>query len=197
MGGAGQAPEHDIENRKLLAQAGDDPKKLKKIVRKKAPYGSVTWTDATFERLGDADPEPLVSQFRVSHAMVLDVIARPGDRPRPCATLLTANHEPRRAARHVRKAFRVYRSLRLAGVVEKVRVPDAEGRSARRPVDLPRDFALNQPLSPFALAAMDLLDSEPGGRARRRLGHRGHPRRPPPGPHGRSSTGPAARRSPR
>jgi hypothetical protein len=27
-------------------------------------------------------------------------------------------------------------------------------------VDLPRDFALNQPLSPFALAAMDLLDVE-------------------------------------
>jgi superfamily II RNA helicase len=171
------APEHVIENRKLLAKAGDDPKKLKKIVRKKAPSGSVNWTEATFERLRDADPEPLVSQFRVNHAMVLNVLARASSRtaghgPASIATdpvdamrhLLTANHDTEtQQAEHVRQAFRIYRSLRLAGVVEKVRVPDADGRlrpSARLMVDLPRDFALNQPLSPFALAAMDLLDVE-------------------------------------
>ncbi|GHH68119.1 DEAD/DEAH box helicase [Promicromonospora soli] len=174
------APEHVIENRKLLAKAGDDPKKLKKIVRKKAPSGSVNWTDATFERLRDADPEPLVSQFRVNHAMVLNVLARASVRPTgPGAAtadpvdamrhLLTANHDTEtQQAEHVRQAFRIYRSLRTAGVVEKVMVsdsavPDGDGRlrpSARLMVDLPRDFALNQPLSPFALAAMDLLDVE-------------------------------------
>ncbi len=174
------APEHVIENRKILAKAGDDPKKLKKIVRKKAPSGSVNWTDATFERLRDADPEPLVSQFRVNHAMVLNVLARASVRPSGPGSsgsettstdpvdamrhLLTANHDSEtQQAEHVRQAFRIYRSLRLAGVVEKVRVPDAEGRlrpSARLMVDLPRDFALNQPLSPFALAAMDLLGVE-------------------------------------
>lgn len=171
------APDHVIENRKVLAKAGDDPKKLKKIVRKKAPSGSVNWTDATFERLRDADPEPLVSQFRVNHAMVLNVLARAsarsaghgvagtaGDPVDAMRHLLTANHDTEtQQAEHVRQAFRIYRSLRVAGVVEKVRVPDAEGRlrpSARLMVDLPRDFALNQPLSPFALAAMDLLDVE-------------------------------------
>ncbi|MDR7384340.1 DEAD/DEAH box helicase [Promicromonospora iranensis] len=173
------APEHVIENRKILAKAGDDPKKLKKIVRKKAPSGSVNWTDATFERLRDADPEQLVSQFRVNHAMVLNVLARASARsgghgPAGAASgidpvdamrhLLTANHDTEtQQAEHVRQAFRIYRSLRIAGVVEKVRVPDADGRlrpSARLMVDLPRDFALNQPLSPFALAAMDLLDVE-------------------------------------
>src|SRR5690606_11887066 len=55
------APDHVIENRKALAKAGDDPKKLKKIVRKKAPAGAVNWTDKTFERLRDAEPEPLTS----------------------------------------------------------------------------------------------------------------------------------------
>lgn len=166
------APEHVIENRKILAKAGDDPKKLKKIVRKKAPSGSVNWTDATFERLRDADPEPLVSQFRVNHAMVLNVLARAsarsgGDGVDPVDALrhlLTANHDTEtQQAEHVRQAFRIYRSLRIAGVVEKVRVPGGDGRlrpSARLTVDLPRDFALNQPLSPFALAAMDLLDVE-------------------------------------
>lgn len=167
------APEHVIENRKILAKAGDDPKKLKKIVRKKAPSGSVNWTDATFERLRDADPEPLVSQFRVNHAMVLNVLARAGvgghaatgsDPVDALRHLLTDNHDTEaQQAKLVRQAFRIYRSLRLAGVVEKVRVPGADGTlrpSVRLMVDLPRDFALNQPLSPFALAAMDLLDVE-------------------------------------
>ncbi|GAA1740931.1 DEAD/DEAH box helicase [Isoptericola hypogeus] len=170
------APEHVVENRKMLAKAGDDPKKLKKIVRKKAPSGSVNWTDSTYERLRDADPEPLTSQFRVNHAMVLNVLARTrdsqavhGDAADPVEAmrhLLTANHdtEAQRSA-HLRQTFRIYRSLRVAGVVEKVRVPDDSRPAGYRPsvrlvVDLPRDFALNAPLSPFALAAMDLLDAE-------------------------------------
>ncbi|MCL1869691.1 MAG: DUF3516 domain-containing protein [Promicromonosporaceae bacterium] len=160
------APEHVIENRKALQKAGDDPKKLKKIVRKKAPAGSVNWTDATFERLRDADPEPLTSQFRVSHALVLNVLARHTDPVEAMRHLLTANHDTEGAQLgHVRQVFRIYRSLRQAGVVERVRVPDATRATGWRPsvrltVDVPRDFALNQTLSPFALAAMDLLDVE-------------------------------------
>jgi superfamily II RNA helicase len=158
------APDHVVENRKLLAKAGDDPKKLKKIVRKKAPTGSVNWTDATFERLRDADPEPLSSHFTVSHAMVLNVLARAQSGADPIAAmrhLLTANHDTEaQRGEHVRQVFRIYRSLRIAGIVEKDVVTDTDG--ARHPrvrltVDLPRDFALNQPLSPFALAALDLL----------------------------------------
>ena len=163
------APEHVIENRKLLAKAGDDPKKLKKIVRKKAPAGAVNWTDATFERLRDADPEALTSHFTVNHAMVLNVLARgdKGEDPvRAMKHLLTANHDTEaQRERHVRQVFRIYRSLRVAGIVERVRVPDPTYPSGQRPtvrltVDLPREFALNQPLSPFALAALDLLDVE-------------------------------------
>jgi superfamily II RNA helicase len=167
------APEHVIENRKALERAGDDPKKLKKIVRKKAPDGAVNWTDKTFERLRDSDPEPLTSHFRVSHGMVLNVLARGGhasDRPGgdPVATmrhLLLSNHDTDvQRAEHVRQVFRIYRSLRIAGIVERVRVPDATAprgwrASVRLTVDVPRDFALDQPLSPFALAAMDLLDA--------------------------------------
>ncbi|HLS48456.1 MAG TPA: DUF3516 domain-containing protein, partial [Actinomycetaceae bacterium] len=48
-----QAPEHVIENAKALAKAGDDERKRRKIVRKKAPAGVVNWTDKTFERLRD------------------------------------------------------------------------------------------------------------------------------------------------
>jgi hypothetical protein len=45
-------------------------------------------------------------------------------------------------------------------VVERLAEPDADGRLARLTVDLQEDFALNQPLSPLALAAIELLDRE-------------------------------------
>ncbi len=45
-------------------------------------------------------------------------------------------------------------------MVEELAEPDAEGRRVRLIGDLQLDFALNQPLSPFALAAVELLDRE-------------------------------------
>ncbi|MDF3290363.1 MULTISPECIES: DEAD/DEAH box helicase [Streptomyces] len=156
-----QAPEHVIENEKALAKAGDDPKKRRKVVRKKAPEGFVNWSQQTYEKLIAAEPEPLTSRFRVTHAMLLSVIARPGDAFEAMRRLLEDNHEPRAAQlRHIRRAIAIYRSLLDGGVVERLPEPDAEGRIVRLTVDLQSDFALNQPLSTFALAAFDLLDPE-------------------------------------
>jgi len=156
-----QAPEHVIENEKALAKAGDDPKKRRKVVRKKPPEGSVGWGRPTFERLVASPPEPLTSSFTVSHSMVLNVIARPGDAFESMRHLLTDNHEPPSARRrHIKRAIAIYRALLAGGVVERLPERDAEGRAVRLTVDLPLDFALNQPLSPFALAAIELLDME-------------------------------------
>ncbi|MEV0394735.1 DEAD/DEAH box helicase [Polymorphospora rubra] len=156
-----QAPEHVIENEKALAKAGDDPKKRRKVVRKKPPEGSIGWGQPTFERLVAAEPEPLTSSFQVSHSMLLNVIARPGDPFAAMRHLLTENHEDRPAQRrHIRRAIAIYRALLAGGVVERLDTPDEEGRSVRLTVDLQFDFALNQPLSPFALAAIELLDTE-------------------------------------
>ncbi len=154
-----QAPEHDIENEKALAKAGDDPKKRRKVVRKKPPEGFVSWGQPTFERLVNAEPETLTSHFAVSHSTLLNVLSRPGDPVAAMRHLLTENHDPPDGQRkHLRAALAGYRALRSAGVVERLPEPDADGRTIRLTVDLPRDFALNQPLSPFALAAFDLLD---------------------------------------
>jgi hypothetical protein len=38
-----QAPEHVIDNERMLAKAGDDPKKRRKVVRKKPPEGTIGW----------------------------------------------------------------------------------------------------------------------------------------------------------
>ena len=154
-----QAPEHVVENEKALAKAGDDPKKRRRVVRKKPPDGAIGWGQPTFERLVAAAPEPLTSSFAVNHAMLLNVISRPGDAFAAMRHLLTENHEPPgRQRKHVLRAFAVYRALRAAGVVEQLAVPDDEGRRWRVVGDLQLDFALNQPLSPFALAAIELLD---------------------------------------
>ncbi|MCZ4120460.1 DEAD/DEAH box helicase [Streptomyces sp. H39-S7] len=156
-----QAPEHVIENKKAVAKAGDDPKKLRKVVRKKAPEGFVNWSDATFEKLIASDPEPLTSRFRVTHTMLLSVIARPGNAFEAMRHLLEDNHESRRnQLRHIRRAIAIFRSLEAGGVVERLAEPDAEGRIVRLTVDLQSDFALNQPLSTFALASFELLDKE-------------------------------------
>src|ERR1700747_1162843 len=51
-----QAPEHVIENERALAKAGDDPKKRRKVVRKKPSAGFVSWGQPPFERLGAGGP---------------------------------------------------------------------------------------------------------------------------------------------
>ncbi len=159
-----QAPEHVVENERALAKAGDDPKKRRKVVRKKPPDRFVSWGKPTFDRLVAADPEPLQSSFVVSHAMLLGVIGRPGDAFAAMRHLLTDNDEPPAAQRrHIRRAFAIYRALLAGGVVERLDEPDEQGRRWRLTVDLQEDFALNQPLSPLALAAIGLLDRDSPG----------------------------------
>ncbi len=156
-----QAPEHVIENERALAKAGDDERKRRKVVRKKPPEGSIGWGRPTFERLVAAEPEPLKSSFVVSHSMLLNVISRPGDGFAAMRHLLTDNDEDRVSQRrHIRRAIAIYRALLAGGVVERLPTPDPEGRSARLTVDLQWDFALNQPLSPLALAAIELLERD-------------------------------------
>ncbi|MBT1607422.1 DEAD/DEAH box helicase [Curtobacterium flaccumfaciens] len=148
-----EAPEHDIENARAVAKAGDDPKKKNKIKRKKAPEGFVSWGQASFERLIAAEPEPMVSRMRITHAMVLSVVARGGDAFADVRSLVYDNHEPRsRQLAMARRALVIARTLINARVIEKV-----DG-AYRLTVDIAPNFALNQPLSPFALAAFELLD---------------------------------------
>ncbi|WP_431240883.1 DEAD/DEAH box helicase [Mycolicibacterium aichiense] len=156
-----QAPDHEVENLKQFAKVADDPKKRRKLVRRKIPEGMVPWSEATMTRLVDATPEPLTSNMRVSTAMILDVVDRPGDPFVAMRRLLTDNHEPRkRQLQHIREAVGIARSLLQAGVLERLDEPQADGRRYRLTVDLPPDFALNQPLSTFALAAVGVLDPD-------------------------------------
>ena len=156
-----QAPEHEVENEKQLIKAGNDPKKRRKIARKKPPEGGPTWREDTFERLTTAEPEQLVSQFQVSHAMVLNTAQRAEDTGAVIANLLTENDEDEKSQEAlIGQAEEIQESLMAAGVLEALPEPDEDGRTMRLVGDLQDDFALDQPLSTFALAAMDLLDRD-------------------------------------
>jgi hypothetical protein len=168
------APEWEIENAVALAKAGDDPVKRKKIVRKKAPLGVVNWGEGSYERLIAAEPEALTPQLQLTAAMLINVIGRGGDVFGNVRSLVFDNHEPRaRKYALARRAIAIFRTLRDAGIVEV----EASG-AVRLTVDLQPNFALNQPLSPFALAAISLLDPDGAGadaalaeaRERRRIG---------------------------
>ncbi len=151
-----QAPEHEAENARLVAKAGDDIKKVRKIVRKKAPEGFVSWSQTSFERMIAAEPETLTSHMQVSHSMILNVIARGGDAFADMRDLIFSSHETWHGKLALaRRALAIYRTLRTAEVVTQ----DAAGHIALT-VDLQPNFALNQPLSPFALAVFDLLERE-------------------------------------
>ncbi len=155
-----EAPEHEIEN--AIAAAKAEAKGKKQGPKKRAPEGFVSWGPASFDRLIGAEPEVLQSSMQITAAMIINVVGRERD---PSAQGRTAfedvralvfdNHEPIARQRELaRRALGIYRTLKTAGVVEVVDgIP-------RLTVDLQPNFALNQPLSPFALAAFELLDPE-------------------------------------
>jgi superfamily II RNA helicase len=156
-----QAPEHAIDNARLVAKAGDDPKKLRRIQRKKPADGAVGWTEETFERLRNATPEALVSRMRVNHAMILNVINQPADPIVAMRALMEDNHEDERGRRRLsEQAASLSEELLLSGVLEQLAEPDRYGRTLQLAPALQDDFALNQPLASFALAAFDLIDPE-------------------------------------
>lgn len=157
-----EAPEHEIENAKARRRIGDDPKRLKKLKKKSAREGEVSWSEKTFARLTQAEPEQLTSQFRVSNSMLLNVLARHGDGYAHMRQLLRDNHDPRsKQNKHILTALDLFRGLVDSGVVQKsTKGLDIYGRPYHLVRELPRDFALNQPLGPFALAALSLLDPE-------------------------------------
>src|SRR5699024_8193673 len=125
-----QAPEHVIDNHRALTKAGDDEKKRKKVQRKKPPEGFVVWTEDTFTKLTTAPPETLRSRMNVDNAMILNVVARPGDAVAALSRLTRDNHEDTRGrARLARRAIRLGRSLLDSGVLERLDEPDETGRT--------------------------------------------------------------------
>ena len=155
-----EAPEHEIENHKAEVKAAGDPKKLKKIKKKRPPENFVNWNEDTFKKLVDSVPERLTPRMRITHSMVLAEVEQGGNARARVDQLIDDSLQPdeEKVKLHVRAA-EVLQTLIDAGVV--VHDVDENGQDAYSvTMDLPEDFALDQPLSPFLLAALELLDPE-------------------------------------
>ena len=152
-----EAPEHEIENHKAEVKAAGDPKKLKKIKKKRPPENFVNWSEDTFNKLIDSVPEQLTPRMRITHSMVLAEVEQGGNARARVDQLIEDSLQPaeEKVKLHVRAA-EVLQTLIDADVV--VHEVDEDVYSVT--MDLPEDFALDQPLSPFLLAALELLDPE-------------------------------------
>ncbi|HXV63205.1 MAG TPA: DUF3516 domain-containing protein, partial [Vicinamibacteria bacterium] len=152
-----QAPEHVIENLKLEEKA----KGGKKVVKRKPPeHNFANWDRQTFERLVAAPPERLSSRFAVSHAMLLNVLSRPGDGCRAMQRLIRESHDPEGSKpAHFARGWQLFRSLLARGIVEIV-PRTAEGSRLRVNVELQEDFSMDQTLSLYLIETIPLLDPD-------------------------------------
>ena len=155
-----EAPEHEIENHKAEVKAAGDPKKLKKIKKKRPPENFVNWNEDTFNKLIESVSEQLTPRMRITHSMVLAEVEQGGNARARVDQLIEDSLQPaeEKVKLHVRAA-EVLQTLIDADVV--VHEVDENGEDVYSvTMDLPEDFALDQPLSPFLLAALELLDPE-------------------------------------
>lgn len=155
-----QAPEHVIENLRLVQRAAAG----KKVVRKQPPHrGFVPWDKSTFDKLVARPPEPLVSRFDVTFGMLLNVLQgkpeEPGGGYGRLVRLTRASHGSEYQKRQLlRRAAMLFRTLRAAGLVSTFKHPHAKAAEVEIAPGLQRDFSLHQTLSLYLLAVLESLD---------------------------------------
>ncbi|MFM7099912.1 MAG: DUF3516 domain-containing protein, partial [Verrucomicrobiota bacterium] len=158
-----QAPEHVVENLKLEEKARRDGRK---VVKRQPPEKNfVNWDRQTFERLIQAPPERLTSRFQVSHGLLLNVLARPGDGCQAMRQILRSCHDsPTQKQAHGRRAWQLFRALVDRGIVEiPGRAPAPPSPPGPTPklrlnVALQDDFSMDQALSLYLLDTLPRLD---------------------------------------
>ena len=154
-----QATIYDIEKKRALAKAGGDPKKVRKIKTPKPPEGFVGWNEQTFKRLIETQPEALKPRMRVTHAMVLAQVMQGGDAWMRMHDLVEASMQTdEQKERLSQRVDEVFATLEAAGMIGREQIGEAENWFLEE--EMPDRFALDQPLSPFLLVSLELLDRE-------------------------------------
>jgi superfamily II RNA helicase len=155
------APEHVVDNKRIDTIA--DPKKRKKMVKKKPPEkGYVFWDGKTFERLIHDPPEALQSQFTVTHGMMMTIL-QGSETPRVgyqrLIEIIKRSHEKPRAKSKLRRlAKQLFKSLVQAGVVQIIKNRQT-GTRLQINTDLQHDFSLHHTLSLYLHETLPLLDA--------------------------------------
>ncbi|KRN55403.1 DEAD DEAH box helicase [Atopobium minutum] len=158
-----QANEYDIERARALLKAAGDPKKIRKIKPKTPPHDFVSWNNKTFERLIAATPEPLRPHLKITNSIVLAGVEQGADAWSRLHALVdeSAQTDAQKAelSQHIDE---VLATLLDAQVISRDVPADTPLGPANYALetDLPQNFLLTQPLSPFMLAALELLDPQ-------------------------------------
>jgi superfamily II RNA helicase len=158
-----QAPEHIIDKRQAEKKADASGKKTSRTF-KGPSKGEVSWSLETLQKLISRPPETLVSRFRLTHGMVLDLLQRDAAEASgqgrvnfaSLRDLIARCHEDDAVkVRLVKHAAVLVRSLYRAGII---------GLANERPYrvvvaqDLQWDFSLHQALSLYALSVLEELE---------------------------------------
>ncbi|MBK1827006.1 DUF3516 domain-containing protein [Haloferula rosea] len=158
-----QAPEHVIENLRAEEKAAAKGKKSKAMKKKPPEKGFVNWDEKTYLKLQSAPPEKLVSSFRVSHGMLLEVLGRRDlDGCAEMRRLINECHEtPSKKRDHRRRAFALFKGLVQGGVLTIVPKEEREGPwKVELHIDMQEDFSMHQALGLWLLDAIPQLEVE-------------------------------------
>jgi superfamily II RNA helicase len=162
-----QAPDHVIE--KIIAdrKAAANPKK-KKSPPKQPRAGEVSWSEDTFKNLIANPPERLVSRFRITPGMMVDLLQRDAAVNDPTLgnfhslrELIRHCHDDDAGkASHLNHAGKLARSLEHAGIIRMVKDTDSSYYWVVVNDDLQFDFSLFHNLSLFLVEAIEGLDRD-------------------------------------
>ncbi|MCA9507989.1 MAG: DUF3516 domain-containing protein [Myxococcales bacterium] len=161
-----QAPEHVIENKRSENKiAADNKNRKKKIVKKSAPTRNyVHYDEHTFERLINDPPESLVSQFRISHGMIINALIGLENNGNPgyknLIEIIARCHETDKNKSRLRKrCAQLFKSLIAANIFSIVKNIHTGSRIVANE-SLQQDFSLHHTLSLYLIEALSVLDRE-------------------------------------
>ncbi|MDX2435889.1 MAG: DUF3516 domain-containing protein [Acidobacteriota bacterium] len=163
-----QAPDDVIERLKEQRKAAANPKKKRKTAKTAPRQGEVSWSEDTFKKLITDPPEKLVSRFRITPGMLIDLLQRDAATNDPEAgnfhsvreLIANCHDDDADKKMHLERAAQLARSLYRAGIIRMV--PDTAGSYMWVVVDedLQVDFSLFHNLSLYLIQATEGLDAD-------------------------------------
>lgn len=161
-----EAPEHVIENKRAENRlSASDHKHKKKIVKKEPPQKNyVHYDESTFERLVREPSEPLQSQFKITHGMILHALLRYQNQGnqgyRNLIDIIGRCHEnAKNKSRFRRRTAQLFKSLVQAQIFNIVKNIHTGSRIVANE-SLQQDFSLFHTLSLYLIDALSVLKPE-------------------------------------
>jgi hypothetical protein len=163
-----QAPEDTIERLKEQRKAAGKPKKRPKKATGRKQQAEVSWSEDTFRNLVANPPEKLISRFRVTSGMLVDLLQRDAAINDPEAgnfasvrRLIAGCHDDNAGkARHLQRAAQLCLSLYRAGIIRMERDTASDYLWVAVDEELQVDFSLFHNLSLFLVEAIEGLDAD-------------------------------------